>query len=801
MRFELALAVNLSSLKLGLPFLLLLIGLFGVGVLIWAAVNYFLRRSLPQHSGTIEVTGIGGPVTISRDEYGVPTIEAADLLDVLFGQGFTHAQDRLWQMELNRRVGAGRLAEILGEQALPADIFLRRLELKRAAQNDLKALTEEERAHLEAYCAGVNAGIQSLESLPAEFGLLRINLESWRPIDTLAWVQVMSMDLCSNWEQELLRARLLEEIGAEGAELLHLFPKKAAQTVPPNSLGEEALEGLWQLYEEAREYLPNGGLPGGSNAWVAAGWRTETGNPLLANDPHLIGRVPSIWYESRLICQEMDVQGACFPGVPFVVIGANSKVAWGITNSYADTQDLFIEKLDGAVYQTEDGPQPLETFEERIAVRDQAPYVEKIQRTRHGPLLFKDQDVGLALRWKNYDESHPLRSLKQMNSATSASEFKEALRDWQAPSSNFVYADIEGNIGYLMAGQVPIRKKGTGLVPSPGWSGEYDWIGTIPFEELPQVDNPKCGYLVTANNPVVDRSFPHHISWDWMNPVRAQRIEELLLSREKLDLDFFREMQMDVHCQTGLRFARVCEKMEFEDQYARKAQAFLAAWDGNGEPESGEMALYQMTMLSTLVNFLTHILGEQLCFQFLGQSSNPVSVMAGHTGRYTLWLIQLLEDPEHQEKLAGVWPDAPSLESIIETVLSEGYQLLRKLYGPQPELWQWGFLHRLQFKHPLGVNRALDKLFNGPTVGAGGDTDTVFQTAVSPHAPYAAESWCPSFRLIVELAPEIDYHSVLPTGQSGHPSSRNYMDQFLLWSEGQTRKPGQDRRVLKLTPR
>lgn len=796
----LALFLSAFSFKSGLPFLLVVIAVGLLAGMAWVAVKLFLKQSLPQYSGKIKVSGPGGPVTITRDGFGVPTIKAECHADLLFGQGFAHAQDRLWQMELNRRVGAGRLAEIFGENALKADIFLRRMELRRSAQADLDLMSDEDKAHLESYCAGVNAGINSLKRLPLEFRLLQTAPEAWKPLDSLTWVQVMSMDLCSNWEQELLRAKLLQELGSEGAELLHLFPKKAAQAVPPGTMGEEAIEGLWQLYEEAKQYLPNGGLPGGSNAWVVSGERTESGHPLLANDPHLAGRVPSIWYESRLVAEDLDVRGAGFPGVPYVVIGANQHVAWGITNSYADTQDLYVERLTEDGYETENGPQKLESHQERIAIRGKAPHLETIHRTRHGPLLFCNEDVGLALRWKNQDGSRPLKTLKKMNFARSAVQFREALRDWQAPSSNFVFCDSEGNIGYIMAGQVPIRRKGTGLLPSPGWTGEYDWEGLIPFEELPQTLNPESGYIVTANNPVVDRNFKYHISWDWMNPVRAHRIETLLLSREKVDAEFFREMQTDVHCQTGLRFAKACEKMTFQNESAKKAQAYLAAWDGSGHPESGEMALYQITLLSTLVTFLCEIMDEDLCYQFLGQSSNPVSIMAGHTGRYTLWLVQLLEDPEHQAKLAELWPDAMSLESVVEDVLSDGYKFLRKMYGPQPELWQWGFLHRLQFKHPLAVNRVLKRILNGPTVGAGGDTDTVFQTAVSPHAPYLADSWCPSFRQVVEMGPDVKYASVLPTGQSGHPASSNYMDQFLLWADGRLRKESGAKSVLELVP-
>lgn len=767
--------------------LLFLIALL-VSIGAWFGIQSVLKQSLPKRSGELKVEGLDGVVRVGRDLYGVPVIEAESLRDLLFAQGFVQAQDRLWQMELNRRLGAGRLSELFGEQALPADIFLRRLGLRQAAKSNLDVLDEEERAMLEAFCAGVNEAVRQTKVLPFEFRLLRISPEPWQPLDTLTWVQVMSMDLSSNWEQELLRGRIVEKLGPEGAELLHLFTESASLTLPPAALGEKVLEGLWDLYEQAKAYLPNGGLPGASNAWVVSGQRTFSGRPLLANDPHLVGRVPSIWYESRLICPELDVRGAGFPGVPFIVIGANRRVSWGITNSFADTMDLYLEKLGESDYETPQGRRPLETRVEEIEIKGGATYRETIESTRHGPLLFRTGDQGLALRWKNFEPANPIRTLYAFNKAPSAKAFKEALRDWQAPSSNFVFADVEGNIGYLMAGHVPKRKSGTGLTPVPGWTDEYEWDGQIPFEELPQCDNPESGFLVTANNPVVGADYPYHITWDWMSSTRAARIEQLLLEKEKHDTETFAAMQVDTYSGLGLRFLKVCRELEFRSRAANAGFKILAEWDGNGHSTSEHMALYQVALLKAVQRVTEQTLGEELSRQFLGQSSNPVAVMAGHTGRYTAWLIQLLEQPERYRALQRLAPELPARESLVEDSLGGAYLLLCRAFGTDYRLWEWGKLHRLQFKHPLAVNMVLGWLLNSPTGSAGGDTDTVFQTALNPQKPFGVEAWCPSFRQIVEMTDDQHYSSVIPTGQSGHPGSKNYLDQFHKWCAGELRE-------------
>ncbi len=781
---------------------LLLPALLASGLLLAVGWMVFLyRHPLPRVRGIMQAEGLVEPVTISRDAHGYVRIEATSVNDAVFAQGYAHAQDRLWQMEMNRRVGSGRLAELFGELALPADTFLRRLGLRRAAESDLGELEPGEKALLEAYAAGVNAGRASLGwRIPLEFRLLGFRPEPWTVLDSLTWIQVMSMDLCSNWEQELLRGKILAKMGPAGATVLHLFTRDGAVTVPHLSREAERLfDKLSDLYAEARDYLPNAGLPGGSNAWAVSGKRSASGKPMLANDPHLVGRVPSVWHEVHLIAPNLDVQGVGFPGMPLVVIGHNARVAWGITNSFADTQDLYIERFsedDPNLVETEDGFAPVELYQETIRVRGRDPVVEEVQVTRHGPILVRGDLGALALKWVNYDSSHPVSTLLAMNQADSAAGFKEALRHWQAPSSNFVYADVEGNIGYLMAGQIPIRARGTGLTPVPGWNGEWEWTGVIPFEDLPGVDNPESGHVVTANNPVVDSTFPYHITWDWQGSARATRIERRLLEQPIHTAESFQRIQLDFHSEMGLRFVRACSALQPPGKGEARVLDILRDWDGDGGPDSAGMAIYQVMMLGTLKEILQPLLGEELMGEFLGVPSNPLAVMAGHTGRYTTWLINLLEEPERYPDLGG----EGTLEEALLDGLSRATRYLEERLGPDPSRWKWGKLHRLMFAHSLGSHRALGKVFNSPRIPMGGDTDTVFQTAVIPHQAFA-QSWCPSWRQVVDLACPEASRTVIATGQSGHPASRNYMDQFQLWATGQLRPhPTDYPDVLRLRP-
>lgn len=733
---------------------------------------WWWKSLLPLWEGELKVTGLTEPVEITRDAFGVPHIRATSIADAVFAQGFVHAQDRLWQMELNRLVGAGRMAELFGRRALAVDRFQRRFGAARAARTDLGVLSDEERAVLDAYCAGVNAAIAERGwRLPLEFWLSWHKPAPWQPIDCLTWIYVMASDLCSNWEQELLRGRLLAAVGPERAAELHLVEQEAVATLPPG--GKATLyEGLADLYREARLYLPNGGLPGGSNAWVVAGRKSKSGRPLVASDPHLVGRLPSVWHEAHLEAPGLKVFGASLPGVPLVIIGHSDQVAWGVTNSFADVEDLYLEELDGDRYRIGSSWLDCGVVEEVIKVRGGPPQTERVTLTRHGPLLYREGDQGLALRWVAYDSAHPIATLLAMNQAPNAEVFYQALEGWHAPSLNVVFGDRFGTIGYSMVGTVPVRARGTGLAPVPGGDGEYEWVGTIPFEELPHAFNPETGYLVTANNPVLSRH-GHHLSWDFMGSARAGRIEELLLAKERLDAADFAAIQTDTVSLNARRFAAALP--DFETPHGG-ALELLKGWDGDCRADSQAAALYQVWLLK-LMDALLADLSPKLRGDLLGVSENPLSLMAGHTGRYTGWVVDLME----QGRLEP---------GVLQTTLDQAMAAL----GTVPT---WGSLHRLCFRHAFNLT-----FLNGPEVGVGGDTDTPMQSAVTPMKPYHALSWCPSWRQVVDLADPWAGRSVLPTGQSGHRGSPHYLDQFPLWLEGRLRPhPSGDGKRLRLSNR
>ncbi len=786
------------------------IPLLGAAAAIGTAAAFGLygvcRSGLPQVEGTLEADGLVEPVRIDRDSFGVPHIRATCLEDAVFAQGFVHAQDRIWQMELNRRVGQGRLAELFGERALGADFFLRRLGLRKAARADEEALEPEERRLLESYCAGVNRGIAAYGwRLPPEFWMLWLRPEPWTPLDCLTWIQIMSMDLATNWQQELLRGQVLGQLEPEQAAAIHLQHSGSPSVLPDEPAWRVALDGLVEQYHEAKGYLPNGGAPGASNAWVVSGERSRSGAPLLAADPHLVGRVPGIWYEVRLECPGLNCSGVTLAGFPLVIIGRNADVAWGVTNAYADTEDLFLERFESPEsnrYETEDGWREAEIVEEWVMDSSRGQHVEHVLSTRHGPVLFRGEEYGLALKSVSFHPSHPVRTLLAMNRATNAEEFHQALRGWQIPASNFIFADRHGSIAYCLAGEIPMRKRGNGLTPVPGWSGEYEWVGAIPFEELPFVKDPECGYLISANNPAVGGDFAHFLSWDWLSGARAERIEELVTALESATADDFRAFQLDTECLVGARFAALCCELDIPARgSAVRALEILRAWEGDGGPDSVGMAIYQTFSLALARELLTPHLGPHLTLDFLGASHNPISLTAGHTGRSTVWLLQLLSEPARLETVLPL----EELPGCLGRAFRKAVTELEKRLGREMDSWTWGRLHSLTFEHPLGSLGLLGRFFNGPTVEIGGDTDTVCQTAVDPVAPYTASSWCPSFRQVVDLAEDGEHQTILPTGQSGHPLSPHYLDQFTPWLEGRLKSKlgseGQPGSTLRLEPK
>lgn len=769
---------------------MLLVAILAVALLLAGGWWWLYRLSLPRISGTRRAQGLEKPVEILRDRYGVPHIFASTLADAFFAQGYVHAQDRLWQMELNRRVGAGRLSELFGPMALEADRFLRRLGLRRAAEAEVARLEPEERAVLEAYAAGVNAAMAAMgPRRPLEMRLMGLRPAPWEVPDSLTFAKVMSLNLCTNFEAELFRARVIEKVGHQKAALCALgYPAGHPLVVPPGASSAGTAAELAQLYAAAKEYLPLAPM-GASNNWVVSGRRTQSGMPLLANDPHLPLQVPSIWYEVHLVAPGLDVYGVSLAATPGVALGHNRKVAWGFTNSGADVQDLYLERFHPerpGEYEHRGEWLKAKRVREVIGVKGQPDQPEEVLLTLHGPVMAGGpgrQGPALALRWAALDPSHPVAALLEMNRAQSAAEFRNALRKWHTPSQNVVFADVSGEIGFVMAGAVPIRARGSGFSPVPGWTGEYEWTGFVPFDELPQLMNPQSGYLVTANNRVVDPSYPHHITLDFLNGFRARRIEQLLTQKPVLNAADFAQIQMDVFCAPGKAFAAHCQKLQPSGALERRALEKLRAWDGQASPASAGAAVYEAMIVAAVRKVFTPALGRELVDEMMGKSvENPLSPMSMMLGRYTGAFLEALDrrDPALLE-ISG----ASSWEAILSEALADAVTELKKRLGEEVESWSWGRIHILQLRHPLGAKKPLNLIFNGPSVPIGGDTDTPLQTAVLPHLAFGAEGWAPSWRQIADLADLSRSVSVHTTGQSGHPGSPHYMDQFPLWYRGE----------------
>src|SRR6266581_558552 len=584
-----------------------------------AGGTYFMlmRRPLPRVKGEVSLQGLHELVEVITDRYGVPHIYAQNEDDLFFAQGYVHAYERLWQMELNRRISSGRLSEIFGELALETDRFARRLGMHRAADNAARQLPEHSKRILDAYAQGVNAYIERNQNkLPVEFTFLRFKPEPWRIEDSIQWSKMMGWNLGGNWETEVIRARIVAKLGTERAAKLEAgYDPNHPLIIPPGVEYQGINLGMLEQYEQLKQ-LSGFGMIGASNNWVVDGTMSTTGLPILCNDPHLGQAAPSIWYECHLVAGDIDVIGASFPGTAGVVIGHNQYIAWGITNAVSDVQDLYIEKFNPEnphQYEYQGKWEEAQIIREEIKVRgSKTPLIEEVRITRHGPILTKlphantdnSANAGqngaqaeaaalpLALRWTGLEQCKIISALDKLDRATNWEEFKEALRDWDVPPQNLIYADNEGNIGYVMAGAIPIRAKGQNLLPSPGWTGEYEWTGFIPFDELPQTYNPEQHFIVTANNRVVDDDYPYYITNEWLNGYRAQRIRDLLTSKGKLAPEDMAKIQGDQYALPAVEIVPHMLKIQSNVALEKAALNILRTWKYVLAPDSAAAAIY-----------------------------------------------------------------------------------------------------------------------------------------------------------------------------------------------------------------
>ena len=758
-----------------------LLGLTGLAVIAGLGGTLWLRGSLPQTSGEIRLEGLAAPVEVLRDGEGLVTLRAEDDLDAYRALGFVHAQERLGQMDFVRRLGAGRLSEVVGTGALATDRFMRTLGLGREAEAQFGRLNAETRAALEAYSAGVNAFLERRSGpLPVEFQLLRYEPEPWRPADSLIWGRIMALLLSGNWRKEVLRAKLLKHLDpAQVAFLWPGDPEGAPTTITAASAAR--LPAAPRLRALLDQVPPELRPQSASNAWAIAGSLTASGKPILANDPHLSLQAPGKWFLVRIETPARTLAGATAPGVPFIVIGHNDHIAWGFTTTHSDTQDLFVERLteDGG-YETPEGPRAFEVIREVIAVKGSEPVELKVRVSRNGPVIsdaFMQErskpDAGyvLALAWTALSEDDRTPdAILALNRARDWSEFKAALEDFHSPQQNIVYADVEGNIGFLAPGRVPLRKAGNGTAPVAGWSGDYDWIGLVPYAELPRILNPRQGSIVSGNNRVVPDDYPHFLTAHWPPPQRAQRILDLIDAKAPLDPALVGVMQMDSHAGDAAGLLPRLLAATPESPLAREALAKLRTWDFVMARERPEPLIYAAWTIELTRLLLADELGED--FHELARPE-PRRLSALLTSGST-WC----DDANTAER-------EESCDERITAALEKAVAGLAEELGGDLEDWRWGALHRAELAHPvLSRIPVIADIFSfAQETDGGNETINRGVYAIDGGKRFSHVAGA-SLRIVFDLADLDATRAITATGQSGNPLSPHYGSFARRWRDG-----------------
>ncbi len=756
-------------------------------LLIFAAGGFwfYLRMSLPKTSGSVRVSGVSGEIEIIRDSRGIPHIFAGTDDDAIFALGYAHAQDRLWQMEVHRRIGAGRMSEVFGEPTMKTDMFLRTLGVYRAAENAWKHLGPSTQAVFKTYVAGVNAFLAEKQILPPEFLLLGVRPEPWTVIDSLVWAKMMSWDLGGDYKKELLRARLRQALGEKrGREILPDYPDDGISILADAYVSKKDLEKMLSMEDELSTQLGMRGLSVGSNNWVVSGRFTESGKPMLANDPHLATRIPSVWYFVEIHGVSLHVAGATLPSLPGLTIGHNDHIAWGLTNLGPDVQDLFVEKINPSnpnQYLADGEWVDMEIVEEIIRVKGRAePVLWAARSTRNGPLISDVQDTQtpVALRWTTLDDADTtVETFQELAYATNWDEFREALKKFVAPSQNFVYADREGNIGYYAPGRIPIRKNGKGLYPAPGWDGSHAWDGWVPFDELPHSFNPEEGFVATANNRAVGPDYPYLIANFWEPPFRAQRIRRMLKERissgEKFRFEDHARIQLDVTSEQALEMLPYLRKLNAESETEREALALLQQWDGSVTRDSAAAVLYEMWLHRFERLLFKDDLRSDL-YEWMDRRFHSILVR------------NVLRNPELGRKWCDnvLTPPIENCSQLMHQALKDALEVLAQKLGARIEEWRWGDLHQTQYPHRPFSQVSWLKPFFHRGVENGGDKYTVNVASHKARNPFM-QTHHPSFRMLLDLADWNRQRFILGTGQSGHPVSPHYDDQMTPHRNGE----------------
>jgi len=754
-------------------------GVLGAAVVAILFGAWLFWRAMPASSGTEKLPGLAADVRVWRDAYGVPHIFASSRDDAARALGYIHASERLFQMEVQRRVGQGRMAEFAGPDLVKVDKFIRTLGFYREAEASFSALSPWAQKRLLAYSEGVNAFLESHQNaLPVEFLISGARPEPWKPADTLVWGKLMGLQLSHNYELEALRAQLRAKLGPEQASWLFpgMKPGDPITTEPRLTDSHASADSV----EDTIGALL-GMNRGASNEWVVAGSRTVTGKPILANDPHLGLGAPILWYLVRIVTPDDSLKGASVPGTPAVLLGQNDSIAWGFTTADTDAQDLFVETVDPANpanYLAPDGSKPFEVREETIHVKGAPDVRFMVRTTRHGPVLSDVSDtvrpvaepgkvVALAFTGLG-DHDTTIEAILKLDGAHNWSEFLDALRLFQTPTQNIVYADTSGDIGFFSPGLIPLRKSGDGLAPVDGASGQFDWVGLAPFEQLPQLHNPAVGFAFNANNANVPDDHQPNFGQDWEEAFRARRIQQFFNTIDKHSLDTSARMQADRLSLAAKALQPFIATIAPSSERARLAQALLAHWDGVMDKDRVEPLIFTAFMGS-----LHRILLEEKTGLSM-EAKGPFAVTT---------MISLMRDHPSWCDEPGK-PD-PGCRSALGQALDDGLALLVKRDGSDMSQWRWGdehvsLLQHQVFKHVPLFDRLSD--LSVPSSGGFYTLDRGGGFEVPKDRPFARTHGA-GYRAIYDLSDPAKSRFIITTGQSGHIFSPHYRDLVPFWND------------------
>jgi penicillin amidase len=761
-----------------------------------------LNASLPEYNGTVSVQGISDKVEIYRDSMAVPYILAKTENDAAFALGYLHAQERMFQMDLIRRAGEGRLSEIFGSSTLLFDKMFRTAGLKRAAEKMLAALKPEMSKFLEAYSGGVNQYIKEAKGrYPVEFDVLDYDPYEWQPVHSLIIVRMMAWELNISWWTDLIYTNLVQALGEEKViQILPDWDENAPFIIPPEVKNYPKITtAIVDIDKDFRNFIGIDGTHIGSNNWAVGDSISATGKPIIANDPHLAFSAPGKWYAAVIRSDKWNVDGVTIPGIPGVVIGKNKNISWTLTNIMLDDADFYIEQIDsaGQKYFFNNKWNDLNIYEEEIKVKDSLDVKIKIRSTHRGPLISDihpytfifpfNNYPALSMRWVGNDTTEELNSFYLINRAANWNEFESAVSLFSVPGQNFVYADDRDNICYLFGGKIPKRESPSPTFVYDGTTDKYDWKGFVSPAEIPVLINPQQNFIATANNKVI-KNFKYHISNLWEPSSRIERINYLLKKKDEQSVEDFKNYQLDLispyaEKMTGYILSAF-KDVEITDDNLNLCLEIFREWDFEMNEFSQVPAVYSVFFRHLLKNTYEDEMGEDLFNEFIFVASIPYRS-----------ILRLLSNPEHPWFNNIKTTKTETRDDIIRKSLVDALGELELQFGKDVKNWQWGILHKVVFKHSFsGAYSLIDKYIDIGPFPVGGDGSTLFNTEYSlskrieGFPRFDSEPFenivGPSMRYIFDFSRPDEFNLILTTGQSGNVMSIHYRDMAEMWLRG-----------------